>query len=324
VTYCFLCLGEIALRTKRNHQLPGYAKKYLGKSAQWILFFAIIFGIYSALLAYLIGEGRSFSVIFTGVDDYAIYFALGFWFLMGFMQKEGLRGLKKVELWGVLVILFLIFSIALIYLPDVEMKNIAPMNFGSFFFPFGVILFALMGFTSIPEMEMEIKGDEKKLKKVIVIGVLIPIVVYALFSFVLVGVQGGNVPEVATLGFNKLVVVLGIFTMLTSYFVLSFSLKDIYRLDLKLSKDKTFYLTVLAPLIIYLVLYYFNQLNFVNVLGLGGVISGGLSGILILLMCKSAKVNGDREPEFSVPINWFVIGLISLIFIGGIVVELVF
>jgi len=47
-----LSLGEISLRTKKIHQLPGYAEKYLGKKGKIIMFFAVIFGIYSALLAY--------------------------------------------------------------------------------------------------------------------------------------------------------------------------------------------------------------------------------------------------------------------------------
>ena len=61
-----LSMGEITLRTKSIHQLPGYARKYLGNFGGKIMFVAIIFGIYSALLAYLIGEGQSLSKLFTG------------------------------------------------------------------------------------------------------------------------------------------------------------------------------------------------------------------------------------------------------------------
>lgn len=64
------------------------------------MFFAMIFGIYSALLAYLMGEGQSISVIFTGSTDYAIYFAVGFLILMTLLLRDGLKGLKKIETWG--------------------------------------------------------------------------------------------------------------------------------------------------------------------------------------------------------------------------------
>lgn len=322
--YSVLCLGEVTLRTKGKHQLPGYAKRYLGKKAKWILFFAVVFGIYSALLAYLIGEGQSFSMIFTGSADYAVYFAIGFWILMTFLLREGLRGLKRIETWGVLAIILIIILILVWYSPGLQMGNLNYTNISFFFFPFGVVLFALLGFTSVPELRMEIKGQEKLLKKAIIIGVLIPIIVYALFSFIFVGVLGRDVPQVATLGFGKLVVWLGVFTMLTSYFVLSFSLKDIFKFDLKYSKFKSFILVSLIPIILYLFLHLFNLLDFVGVLGIGGVVSGGLIGTMILFMNKKAKIKGNRNPEYSVPINWFLIILLSLIFIMGIIVELVF
>lgn len=36
--YTFLCLGEISLRTKADHQLPGLAGKYLGKGGNGLCF----------------------------------------------------------------------------------------------------------------------------------------------------------------------------------------------------------------------------------------------------------------------------------------------
>ena len=47
-----LCLGEIVLRTKSDHQLTGYAEKYLGKKGKIIMFIISAFGIFSALIAY--------------------------------------------------------------------------------------------------------------------------------------------------------------------------------------------------------------------------------------------------------------------------------
>ena len=77
-------LGEITLRTKGNHQLTGYAEMYLGKSGKWLKFFAMIFGIYSALVAYLIAEGESLSYVIFGNLGSSIYFSIGFWIVMSF------------------------------------------------------------------------------------------------------------------------------------------------------------------------------------------------------------------------------------------------
>ncbi len=316
-----LYLGEIGLRTKDNHQLTGYAKKYLGKNGEKVMFFAMAFGIYSALLAYLIGEGQSLSILFTGSLKYALFFGIGFWIVMTMLLKFGLKGLKNIETWGVLAIAFLVIFIFIWYLPEVNYTYLSEINLPNIFIPMGVILFALLGFTSIPELRMEIKGQEKKYKKAIMFGILVPIILYLLFCFTFVGILGSNVPEVATLSLGKFVIILGIFTMLTSYFVLSFSFRDIFRYDFKSSNFTTFFWVCLFPLLLYLIISFFNLLDFVQVLGIGGVISGGLTGILILIINKRAKKLGNRKPEFSIPINWAIIILVSLIFILGILAE---
>ncbi len=322
--YVNLCLGEISLSTKERHQLAGYAGKYLGKNYKKLMFFAVVFGVYSALIAYLIGEGQSLSQLFTGTLDYSIYFALGFWLLMTLLLRKGLKELKKVEIWGVGIIIILILGIFIFYFPKINFQNYYYNDLNSLFFPFGVILFALLGFTSIPELREEIKGSEKKLKKAIIIGTLIPIILYIMFSFIFVGVLGKNVTEVATLSFGSLITILGIFTMLTSYFVLSFSLNDIYQYDVLCSNKIRFFLVSLFPLIIYLVLFYFNQLDFVSILGIGGVISGGLTGILILLITRKVKQNSTRKSEYKMKISWPIIIFLTIIFILGIITQFIY
>jgi len=323
MTYIYLCLGEVTLRTKEFKQLPGLAKKYLGKKSQIIMLFAVLFGMYSALTAYLIGEGESLSQLITGNTSNAIYFSIGFWAIMSLILKEGMRGLKKVETWGVLAIITLLIIITMTHFPQIEFQNLKTINNSNWFIPFGVILFALMGFPSIPEIRLMIKGSEKKFKLIIFVGVLIPMIAYALFSYIFVGVLGTNIAEVATLGFGKLVTLLGIFTMLTSYFVLSFSMKDLYKFDLNFSKTKRFFLVTLLPIIIYLILYFLDKLSFITILGIGGIISGGIAGILILFISLNAKKKGNRKPEYEMPINLPIIILISLIFAIGVIIKLV-
>jgi len=322
--YVNLALGEVTLRTKAIHQLPGYAGRYLGGFGRRLMFFAMVFGIYSALLAYLIGEGQSFSQIFTGGLDYAIYFGVGFWVVMTLLLREGLKGLKKIETWGVLAIIAIVFWIFIYFVPNVQISNLSYVNWQNVFLPFGVVLFALLGFTSIAELRREIKGDEKLLKKAIFVGALIPVILYIMFSFVFVGVLGQTVTEVATLSFGKLINVLGIFTMLTSYFVLSFSLRDVFMFDMKKNRKFSFIFVSLIPLILFLFVSFFDLADFVKVLGIGGVVSGGLTGVLILLMNLKAKKLGDRQAEFGVAMKRWVVWALGAVFLVGVVVELVF
>jgi len=320
-----LYIGEITLRTKDTHQLPGYSEKYLGLWGKRIMFLAVIFGVYSALLAYLIGEGQSLSKLFTGGIEYSLLFGVGFWVVMTTLLQGGLKRLKNIGYWGVIAIISIIFVVFFLLFPGVRLENIAHLNMSKLFLPYGIVLFALLGFTSIPELRREVGQDRKLLKKSILLGVLIPIVLYIMFSFVFVGVLGKNISEVATLSFGGILgiilLLLGIFTMMTSFFVLSFSLKDYFIFDLK--KRKILFLFVsIFPLILYFLVYFFNLAGFVKVLGIGGAISGGIMGILILLINIKAKKKTERKPEYSIPINWFIIGILSLIFLAGIFLEL--
>ena len=317
-----LCLGEVALRTKGRHQLSGYAKKYLGKWGQRTMFFAMLFGIYSALLAYLIGEGQSLSKLLPGNIN-PLILGIAFWIIMTLLLKEGLKGLKKIETWGVIAIIIIVIGIFIRFLPQIQTTNLAIWNNTNLALPIGIVIFALMGFTSISELREEIRGQEKLLKKAIILGSLIPIALYILFSAIVIGVLGKNITQVATLSFGPIMTILGIFTMLTSYFVLSFSLRDTFRYDIKTSRRINLLFTSLVPLILYILITEFNLLSFSSILGIGGVISGGLTGILIVLMNKRAKntTRGNKDPEIRMPINWPLIIILSLIFIVGIILE---
>ena len=317
-----LYLGEITLRNKRIHQLPGYARIYLGKTGEKIMLFTVVFGIYSALLAYLIGEGQRLSQLFFGHLDYSIYFGVLFWFLMTLLLRQGLGGLKRTEFFGVLTIIFIIIIISIQFLPQIKTENLTTVDFSNFFFPFGVILFALLGYTSIPELriESERKGDKKILKNAIILGTLIPIFLYFVFALIFLGVLGNEVEQVSTISFSSLVIVLGVLTMFTSYFVLSFSLKDVFYYDLK--RDKlTFIFVSVTPLVFYLLVTFFDLANFVQVLGIGGAVSGGLAGVLILIMHIKSKKLSKRIPEYSIPSSWLAITLLSLILLVGIIFE---
>jgi len=319
-----LALGEITLRTKGNHQLTGYAEKYLGVWGKRVMFFAVIFGIYSALLAYLVGEGESFSKLLPGNIN-PLFLGITFWLIMTFLLQGGLKGLKKVETYGVLAIILIIVGMFLKFLPQIQPSQLMTLDMSNFTFPIGVVLFALLGFTSIPELRREIRGQEKLFKKAILIGTSIPIILYILFTSIFIGVLGEDITEIATLSLGPIVTLLGIFTMLTSYFVLSFSLKNTFRYDLQLSKKTNWFFTSGVPLIFYILISKLQLISFTTILGIGGAISGGLTAILISLIHKKSKkfTRNRKKPEIRISTNWLIIFVLSIIFITGIILEFV-
>lgn len=318
-----LYLGEIVLRTKGNHQLGGYAEKYFGKKGKLIVNFAMIFGTYAAIVAYIFGVGESFSFLFFANSFYSILFGLGFALFMSFLLWRGLKAFKRYEKIGVGIILGLLILIIILFAKDVSFVNLIGNNFNYVFLPFGVILFAFLSFHAIPEINLVLKKDKKPMKKILILGTFISAIFYILFALIVVGFKGTETPEISTLVLGPVFIILGILTMFTSYLSLGNALKDHFSYDNKDKKIKSWFLSAVIPILLFLFVKMFKFFSFVKILSIGGVVSGGIIAISVLLMVRKAKKKGNRKPEFKIPVNWFIIGLLSLIFIAGVFREII-
>jgi len=180
-----LYLGEVILRTKGDHQLIGYAERYLGRKGRHVMEFALVFGVYSALIAYMLGVGKSVSYLIFGNTSQEILSGVIFGIGMVFLLKKGLKGLKRSEKFGVGIILVLLLIIFFFFIGSVDFSNLLTFNSSNIFLPFGVVLFALMSFASIPEVKLVLKRSENKFKKVLLTGTVVSILFYVLFSTVI-------------------------------------------------------------------------------------------------------------------------------------------
>lgn len=322
VLFVQLCLGEIVLRTKGNNQLTGYAKKYLGNKGKKLMLFIMMFYIFSTLIAYLIGGGESLSYILFGNNNYALLFSILFWILLSTLTYIGLRALKLYGKIGFYFILAFIFLIVLFYSPSIQTENLTFIEPENFFFPFGIVLFSFMSFSSIPAAQRLLLGKERWMKKSIILGILIPFIVYFLFTLVLLGNFGKQVPEIATLALGRFFAFVGAFAIFTSYLSLNISLRDMFRFDFKVKRNHAWFICSIVPIIAFLIIYFFKLASFVQILSIAGVIAGGSTGILILIMNLKSKQKGRRIPEYSIPLNKIAIILLSLIFIFGIIIQL--
>ena len=317
-----LYMGEISLRTKGNHQLIGYTKQYLGEKGKKFMEFATFFGIYAAIVAYMLGIGESISFLAFGDSSYTTLFGVLFGVGMSGLLWRGMKALKRFEKIGVSIVLGLLLLIVILFLGKIDVVNLVYFNVGNILLPFGVILFALMSFYAIPEVEIALGNKEKLMKKVLLTATLVCVIFYILFALVVVGFKGSGTPEIATLALGTIFVFLGMFTMFTSWLALGNALEESFMFDERMRKKKAWILTSLIPILIFLVIRFFEFFSFTKILSIGGVVSGGLVAVLILLMIKRAKKKGNRKPEYSIPVNWFIIGFLILIFVLGVVREL--
>jgi amino acid permease len=317
-----LYLGEVVLRTKGDHQLIGYTEKYLGRKARHVMEFAVIFGVYAAIIAYMVGMGQSLSQIFTGTIDNYIYFGVGVGILMSTLLRGGMKSLKKFEKIGVFIILGLLMVIVGLFSSKIVIENLTLFNWTNIMLPFGVVLFALMSFHSVPEIKIIMKRNEHRFKKVLKTGTIVSMSFYILFTFVVVGFKGMETPQVATLALGTIFVFLGIFTMFTSYLASGNALRESFQFDERMKKNTAWALASFVPIGLFLLTQLTDFFSFTKLLSIGGVVSGGTIAVMVLLMVKRAKRHCNRKTEYEVPAPWWAIGTLILIFVAGVVREL--
>jgi hypothetical protein len=189
--------------------------------------------------------------------------------------------------------------------------------------PFGVILFAFLGFVAIPEIK-RVLGERKNLMKSTIISAhTIVIIVYLIFTAIVLGYKGTSTPEVATIALGKPFILLGIITMFTAYLSLSTAMIDTIRFDFKKSKKLAWFYVTIAPFLLFIILSLLKQTAFTVVLGIGGVISGGFTAILILSMIKNAKRHGNAKPPYSMPYSKILNTILIIIFTAGAILEII-
>ncbi|MDD5589681.1 MAG: aromatic amino acid transport family protein [Candidatus Portnoybacteria bacterium] len=322
-----LFYGEIVLRTEGDHRLVGFAEKYLGRAGKRITGAVIIFEFYGAMLAYLIVAGQFLNLLlgrFFGGGDFSwtiVFFILG--------AAAIFFGLKTI---GVIEFLmtFLLIIVAGIFIYQggirTDLIDFTTVNWANFFLPYGVILFALTGGAAVPEMRHMLKGQEKKLKTAIIIGTLIPVLIYAVFALSVVGVSGGQTTKNAIEGMipflgEKIVIigaVFGFLAVITSFLVVGLNLRQIFHCDYKIKKKLAWFLACFVPLAGFI----FGLNNFIAVIGFIGAIAGGLEGILLILIYLKAKRTG--RPAYSLRLPAFVPWLMMATFALGIIYHFIY
>ena len=299
--FLHLMLGEIALSTKGDHQITGYAKKYLGVFWGRVMLLTLVLGLYGALLAYIIGEGQALSKI-LGLNPFPI--SIIFFIIFSILIYFGINLIKFSELALVLVMISIILVISLISFNKITLTNFSTISIKNILIPYGVLLFACSGSIAVPEMKEALR-DKSFLKKSIFLGTLIVFLIYLLFSFIVVGVSGANTSEIATISLGKdlgsSMMLLGnlfaVFAMATSFLTIGLAMREIYLYDYKKSKFMSWLLAVAPPLILFLL----GFKDFIKTIGTTGALAIGTEGIMIVTIAWKCRKNPEKNPSYKVP-----------------------
>lgn len=320
-----LCVGEITLRTRERHQLTGYVATYLGPGGRWTMTVAMVVANYGALMAYLIAEGSSLAALFGGNPW---IWSAGFFIVGSLIVYRGLMAVGVSELVLSTAKFTAFFTVVLLALFSnvFTADNLAGFDATKLFVPYGVMLFAFLGAIAIPEMRQELSKHPRDLKKSIILGSVIPLLVYAVFGLAIVGVTGLNTTEIANvgigsaLGLSALIAanLFAILSMATAFIAIALGLKQMYELDYQFRPIFAFGATMLLPPLLILA----GIQSFIMILGVSGAVAGGLEGTLLILTYWKSRTRGNRTPEYKLRLPMPALILLIAVFVLGAVLTI--
>jgi len=263
---------------------------------------------------------------FVGISDELASFL--FWVVLSLCVLQGIQLIARLEFFMSLAMLFVGAGIFFLALPHFQPASLPFFGWANLFLPYGVILFALVGWVAIPEVaDLFRKSREKRsLDNVIVWTFIVVVTFYALFTLLVVGVSGPKTSANALGGLRPFlgdtVVVLGslfgLFALATSFLVLGNYLKNSFRYDFKFPLWMSGSIATLTPFLLFGV----GARDVIAVMGILGAVLGAIEGVVIILAYLKAKQNGQRKPEYSLSIPRFLLLFLALLLVGGALVEI--
>jgi hypothetical protein len=144
-----------------KERLLGLARKYFGATGFWIGFIAIVVGLLLGFVAYLVLGTQFLQILFPGLPS---GFALAiFWILLAYLVWGSEGRIAWFEAVGIALVSFAILFIFFSGHPATFFNNVSFAVPGGFLLPFGVVIFALAGWTSVePVYELAYKKEDGK------------------------------------------------------------------------------------------------------------------------------------------------------------------
>ncbi|MDP3954573.1 MAG: aromatic amino acid transport family protein [bacterium] len=324
-----LMYGEIVLRTKRRYQIVGYVGKYLGRNSRKLVLFSFMLVIYGALLAITVVSGTFWSHVFFFVNISPTAFSFIFFGLASAVVLKGLRTASKVDFVLLSFFIAVIILMALFSFSRIEVANYLTLFQKEFWFlPFGVIMFSFAGVSSVVLVREILNNDEKRFKKAIIAGTVIPGVIYVVLTLVVVGVSGELTSPDAISGLgiflNPRILflgsLLGFLSTFTVFINYATALRESFQYDFGIRKFHAQLLVLVPPILLFIS----GLRNFIEIIGLVGAIGISIDIIIIVFAFMAARKKGDREPEYSLKIPHWLLYLLVAIFAVGAVYALIF
>ncbi len=323
-----LIYAEINLATHNNHRLPGYADLYLGKILKLLSRVIFILGILGGLIVYLILGSRFLILLASPIFKLSTNNAtLIFWILSSIVVFLNFKFSSKVNLYLTIFTVFIFFIVSIFCLINADFNNFKIIPTESFFFPYGLILYSLIGWLVIPEIIVLIqnnKEDQKIIKPIILVGTIIPMVVYFVFGLSVFLLSGANTSSDAFTSLINflpqplfvLAALMAFLEILNSYFSFGISAISTLKNDFGFKKQTAQILFLILPIAI----FFIGFIDFVKIIAVLGASFESLNILMILLIYNKLKKTTKNQEEklISIPKPLLIV-LIVIFVVGGII-----
>ncbi|EMB49246.1 tyrosine-specific transport protein [Vibrio mimicus] len=340
MAFTALLMVEIHQYAEKEATLHTLAKQILGDKGKWVASFAMLFLFYSLCAAYIAGGGAQFTQRisdFTGVAVESSSGTLLFTLIVALVVTIGTGTVDRVN--RVLFAGKMIAMVAVLFFlaPNVSHSYLLSMPIEQGLVVAAIpVIFTSFGFHgSIPAIVNYLDGDTPALRKAILIGSAIPLVIYIFWQLVTLGVVSqsallDNMGLTALIGVLSTTVhqsnlsnIIGVFAdlaLLTSFLGVSLGLFEFMGDSLrnkqgKMNRPLASVVTFLPPLIFAL----FYPQGFIMALGYAAIALAILAIFLPLVMVVKVRTQATNQ-HYQVMggnIALMVTGLIGFLIIGA-------
>uniref|UniRef100_UPI0040488B29 aromatic amino acid transport family protein n=1 Tax=Vibrio anguillarum TaxID=55601 RepID=UPI0040488B29 len=312
MAFTALLMVEIHQYADKDATLHTLAKQILGQKGKWVASFAMLFLFYSLCAAYIAGGGAQFThrlTEFAGIEISNPLGTLLFTLLVALVVTIGTSTVDKVNrllFAGKMVAMIIVLSFLA---PNVSQSYLLSMPLEQGLIVAAIpVIFTSFGFHgSIPAIVNYLDGDTPSLRKAILIGSAIPLIIYIFWQIVTLGVvsqpqlveNSGLSALIVTLGQtvhqSNLSSIIGVFAdlaLLTSFLGVSLGLFEflgdtIKKKNIPLHRMAASVITYLPPLVFAL----FYPQGFIMALGYAAIALTILAIFLPIVMVIKVRSN---------------------------------
>ncbi|ASO30776.1 aromatic amino acid transport family protein [Vibrio anguillarum] len=318
MAFTALLMVEIHQYADKDATLHTLAKQILGQKGKWVASFAMLFLFYSLCAAYIAGGGAQFThrlTEFAGIEISNPLGTLLFTLLVALVVTIGTSTVDKVNrllFAGKMAAMIIVLSFLA---PNVSQSYLLSMPLEQGLIVAAIpVIFTSFGFHgSIPAIVNYLDGDTPSLRKAILIGSAIPLIIYIFWQIVTLGVvsqpqlveNSGLSALIVTLGQtvhqSNLSSIIGVFAdlaLLTSFLGVSLGLFEfmgdtIKKKNIPLHRMAASVITYLPPLVFAL----FYPQGFIMALGYAAIALTILAIFLPIVMVIKVRSNQVFQPQ---------------------------